>query len=144
MQPGFLYAFIYIFSIIIATLWILSLSKDYSIYLLLLSAAFWSIIIFNSLNFKNIVSTHKIILVDFKNWAILSVIFNLFSQLSIQQLPMEKFNFFMNLTPLLAFVCNGIMFSEWSLSMGVLTLLATLSLNYNGLANTIRSKYFTH
>lgn len=73
MNVGYIYSTSYVLSFVLSTLWVQSLGLHYSVFLMLLNSSLLAVLIFNGINFKSIITSHKVILADFKNWFALSL-----------------------------------------------------------------------
>jgi threonine/homoserine efflux transporter RhtA len=72
MNIGILYSLLYVFSLVISTLWLQSLGKHYAVYLLLTSSSLLAILTFNGINIKSIIKTHAVAIKDYKSWFLMS------------------------------------------------------------------------
>ncbi|MFI5141843.1 MAG: hypothetical protein ACHQII_05760 [Bacteroidia bacterium] len=72
MNIGIVYTLLYVFTLVASTLWLQTLGKHYSVYLLLSSSSLLAILVFNGLNLKSIYKTHAIAIKDYKSWFLMS------------------------------------------------------------------------
>lgn len=73
MIKGYIFGFIYIALVASSTIWLRSLGRDNLIPILLFYTSLSSIIIFNTVNFKNIKKNHRSIPQSMQNWVYMSV-----------------------------------------------------------------------
>ena len=56
---------------------------------------------------------------------------NFFSQSGAQKLDVKQFSFIVSFIPFLAFIGNGLFYQEWNVTLCIISLLATLALNFD-------------